>query len=130
MGVGDPNYKEQIFRKDFTQLVAKSIQRLVTMPVRLAYNSSGYDAGVTLARDPADGYYKKYDDGGASGVATAACILADDVTADESSGTRLAVGIVHGELYNDAITGMDANGRTDLGARTYTEADGTVIFSF
>lgn len=130
MGVGDIKYNAEIFRNDFTQLIAKSIQRLVTMPVRLAYDADGYDAGVTLARDPADGFYKKYDDGGASGVAAAVCILAEDVTAGESSGTRLAVGITHGELYNDKITGMDANGRTDLGARTYTEADGTVIFSF
>lgn len=130
MGAGDISFKSEIFRNDFTQLIAKSIQRLVTMPVRLAYNASGYVAGEALARDPADGFYKKYSDAGGSGVNTAVCILAETIDAGESSGTKLAVGITHGELYNDKITGMDANGRTDLGARTYTEADGTVIFSF
>jgi len=127
---GDVNFKPEIFRKDFPQLIAKSMSRLVTMPVRLGYNSAGYPQGQVLARDPADGLYKKYDDAGGSGVNTAVCVLADAVTDLESSGTKLAVGIVHGELYNAALTGMDANGKTDVGGRTYTEADGTVIFSF
>lgn len=127
---GDVNYKAEIFRKDFPQLIAKSMQRLVTLPVRLAYNSAGYSQGTVLARDAADGLYKKYDDGGGTGVNTAVCVLADEVSAVDSSGTKLAVAIVHGELYNDKLVGIDANGRTDMGARTYTEADGTVIFSF
>lgn len=129
----DAKVDNDIFRKDHPIILACLPHQASIKGVRLAYDASGYEAGRVLARDAGTGYYAKYDNGGASGVSTAACVLLHEVAAEEfpsATGTSLARGIFAGEVFKAKLVGNDTASDTDLRARTIDDATGTSILRF
>lgn len=125
----DAAVSTEIFRKDQPLILACNRHQALIRPVRLAYVSGGYPAGQVLARNTVTGFFEKYNDAGASGLNTAAAVLLD--ACEPASGdTELTTAIFKGHVYESKLTGLDANAKTDLGARSITDASGVAILSF
>jgi hypothetical protein len=128
-------FKSEIFRKDWPEsaLILRNRHLASIVPVKLNYDAAGYASGVALAKNTTGGWWTKYSDAGSSGINTATGILLNPVAVEDfkdSSDIIEAQMIVGGELDNALITGMDANGRTDLGAILISSATGKTIFKF
>lgn len=136
MGKLDLNFNGSIFRKDFPMVIATNRASAILLPVRVRYAAGGYVAGQVLAQNSVDDLFQKYDDGGASGIATAKCILFEslaegDFDAANATGSTTAVGIFGGcTVYKDKLVGYDANAGTDLGAKEITDSTGVTILKF
>lgn len=129
----DAKINNELFRKDHPMILATNRHLATILPVRLAYDAGGYKAGQVLGRVTASGNYADYNDAGSGGVETAAAILFEDVPVElfpSASGTALARGIFGGEVFESKLTGLDANGKVDLGARSIVDATGTTILKF
>jgi hypothetical protein len=126
----DFSTKTEIFRHNSPTLIARNRHLASLMGIRLAYDAAGYAMGVTLARNSTSGLYQKYDDNAASGLNTAVGILYCDVPADAASGTDVAQMLVKGEVYESKVTGLDANGKTDLKSRSIVDGFGNTILIF
>lgn len=131
----DAKFKGEIFRKDHTMIIAQNRHLASLLPVRLAYNASGYQAGRVLARNTVSGLYEEYASGGSSGLSTAACVLFEDHAAaemDATTGTVLARGIFHGDVFKDKLLGLDstAEGQLGYGAKTIVDATGINVLRF
>lgn len=129
MGLG-LKISNEIFRKDQPQIFARNRQLAKIMPVMLAFQSAGYKAGVVLARNSVSGLYDKYDDAAASGLGVAVGVLLHDVSDAPSGGVEAAQCCVGGELYESLLTGLDANGKTDLKSRSVIDARGDTVLMF
>lgn len=128
----DAKVKTQIFRKDFPIILACNRHLATLLPGRLVYEAAGYSAGQVVARRT-DGLYGKYNDAGSSGLDTARGILFEDVAAEEfvsPTGTAVARVIFGGQVFKAKLTGLDANGETDLKATTIIDASGVSILKF
>jgi len=127
----DFNTKQEIFRNNNKVLIARNRHLASLMGVRLAYDAAGYTMGVTLARNSTSGLYQKYNDAGASGINTAVGILYNDVpAASDGSSTDIGQMLVKGEVYESLVTGLDANGKTDLKSRSVIDGSGNTILIF
>lgn len=132
----NPGYKPEVFRNDSPIIIATNRSSAVLLPVRLRYSAQGYPAGQVLARNTTDGLYDKYSNAGASGTDAAIAILFDakdtaDFSTADASGSSLAVGIFGGcTVFYDKLTGIDANGVTDLGGKVITDATGVKTLKF
>lgn len=130
------SFNGSVFHKDFPMVIATNRASAILLPVRLRYDSAGYEAGVTLARNTTDGWFQKYDDGGSSGINTARCFLFEahptaDFDAATTAGSTMGVGIFGGcVLYYDKLTGLDAAGIVDLGAKQFIDATGVNLLRF
>lgn len=132
----DVKYNSEVFRKDHPMVIATNRQSAVLLPVRVKWKSDGYKAGTVLARNTTNGVYESYVDGTGSGVGTAACVLfqplaAEDFDAQSSAGSTTAVGVFGGcTVYVDALVGLDAAAKVDLGAREIVDATGVATLKF
>jgi hypothetical protein len=124
--------KTQVFRKDFTAILANNRHLVSMMPIRLAYNALGVAAGTVLARNNVSGYYQAYSDIAASGVDTAVGILFHNVAVEDfNSGTSTAAQMIAGgNVYQSKLIGLDAAGITDLGAKSKIDGMGNTILMF
>lgn len=133
MASNDAKTSQQIFRKDNPIILACNRHQAMLLPIRLAYNASGYKTGRVLARNSTSGFYQNYDDLAASGLNTAKAILFEDVPVEQfadSSDTQLARGIFGGKVFEDKLLGLDANGKVDLLSRSIVDATGAQILTF
>jgi hypothetical protein len=136
MGSIDAGFKPEVFRKDFPQIIATNRWTAKLLGVRLAYDSDGYIAGQVLARNNVSGLFQKYDDGGASGLDEAMCVLyeshpVNDFSPQEVGGTTVGVGIFGGcTLYEDKLIDLDEDAKTSLAGKTIIDASGVELFSF
>lgn len=129
----DPRFSGSIYRKNFPNIIASDRALAKIVAVRMAYSSTAYVAGQVIARVTATGFYSRYDDAVTGGYNTAVGVLLDevDLTAATGSGAggygtgsgRMIVG--GAQLYYDKLTGIDANGLTDLKARVVVDEFGT-----
>lgn len=129
----DAEFSNQIFRKDYPIILAQNRHLATFGPVRLAYDSGGYNAGQGLARNTVSGLYQKYVSGGASGLGVVAGFLFAPVDVTEfpsATGTAMERAIFGGELFNNLIIGDDGTFATQLSGRKYTDSSGTTIFKF
>lgn len=129
----DAKVNNEIFRKDTPIILATNRHLATLLPVRLAYDALGYKAGEVVARNTVTGMYQAYDDSASSGLNVAAGILFESVEADKfpsTTGSAVARSIFGGEVFKSKLTGLDANGETDLKARTITDASGVEILKF
>lgn len=129
----DAKFNSEILRVDRKVVLASNRQLASLLPARLAYNSSGYSAGQVLARNTTSGLHVKYVNGGASGTGTAVGILMDAVLVEDfaSTGdTQSAKMIGGGECLEANLVDLDSTAKSDLGGRSITLPDGTVIFKF
>lgn len=125
-----------VFQKSFPQVFATYRGDEVLNPIRLRYDEDGYLCGQVLAQNSVDQTYAKYDDGGASGLDTAVCVLLDDVAAADfesesatGSVTTRAV-FAKAQLYFDKLIGYDTAAGVDLKARTFSDGTGTNLLVF
>ena len=133
MSSTDLKFDGEIFRKDRPIILAARRDLASLKGVRLAYNAAGYPAGQVVARNNVTGYYEKYDNGAASGLDVAVGVLMigrEEEDFASTGDTTVAQMIVGGEVFKDKLTGLDANGETDLGARTIVDGDGTNILKY
>jgi hypothetical protein len=136
MASTDVNFNGSVFRFDQPLVIAMNRQSAYLLGIRLRYQADGYAAGTVLARNTTDGLYQAYDDGGSSGINTAACVLFDKKAAEDfdgtaSTSTTTAVGIFGGcAVYKDRLTGYDANALTDLKGRVIKGATGDDLVLF
>lgn len=125
----DSKVDNQIFRKDYPQVIAKNRHLASLAGVRLKGTGSDYVAGTVLAKNSVDGYFYAYNNSGSSGLDTAVCVLMESI-ADTGETTLLGRGLFSGELFKDNLTGLDSPAITDLGARSYQASDGVNILKF
>lgn len=136
MGAIGANFNGNIFSKNNPMIIATNRQSAILNPVRLRYHASGYAAGTVLARNTTDGLFEKYDDGASSGLNTASCVLFEehptgDFDGTGATGSCMAVGIFGGcTLYENKLIGLDANAKTDLGAKSIIDATGVTTLKF
>lgn len=136
MGNLDAKFNAEIFRKDHLMILATQRHLATMLPIRVQYSAAKIKAGTVMARQTSgslSGTHTAYDDNAASGINTAACVLFQEINPEDfkdSSDTVLAQGIFGGQVYESMLTGLDANGKTDLGARSLVGASGTSILSF
>lgn len=136
MGRIGADFNGSIFAKDFPIIIATNRASAILNPVRLRYNADGYAAGTVLARNTTDGLFQAYDDGASSGLNTASCVLfephgAEDFDSTASTGSCMAVGIFGGcTLFEAKLVGLDANAKTDLGAKSIIDATGVTTLKF
>jgi len=126
----DAEINNQIFRKDYPQIIAKNRHLASLAGVRLLAVGNDYIAGQVLAKNTVSGYFQAYQNGGASGLGTAACVLMESIADLGLSTTLVGRGIFSGELFQGNLIGLDANAITNLGARSYTASDGVQILKF
>lgn len=121
----------EVFRKDHRMVLAMNRHQAAIVPVRMAYDASGYKAGTVLARNSVSTYYVAYDDSEAvSGGDTAVGILFNDVLDMTASQTDIGHMIVKGEVFEASLIGLDANAKTDLKSRSVIDGSGTTILIF
>ena len=130
MGNLDATFNSEVFRKNHALILASNRGQASIKPVRLAYQADGYVAGQVLARNSVSGYYAAYASGGSSGLDTAVGILFDSVDEAASSGTSVGQMIVRGEVFEDNLTDLDADAKTDLGSRSIISGTGNTILLF
>lgn len=134
MSATDPRFKSEVFRKDHPIIIAQNRQLASIVPVRLAYNASGYKAGRVLGRNSTSLMFQNYDDAASSGLNTAVGVLFEDVDVTEfdggSTGSCTARMVVGGELFKDKLLGLDAAAETDLKARTIIDATAVSVLKF
>lgn len=132
----DMKFDSEIFRKDHPMILASNRHHATIFPIRVKYSASDIVAGTVMAYQTsgaASGQYTAYDDSGASGLNSAACVLFKTVATEsfaDASDSQMGLGIFKGELFQAKLTGLDANGITDLKARSVTGADGAVVLIF
>lgn len=129
----DAAFNPSVFRKDMPMILATNRHLATLLPVRLAYDSGGYEAGRLLALNSVSGLFQKYANGGASGTGTAVGFLFAPISVDDfpsATGTAVERMVVGGELYNSKLVGVDGTATTQLGARVITDSSGTAIFKF
>lgn len=134
MATNDAVFDGEVFRKDHPMVIAQNRHLATIQAVRLAYNASGYVAGRVLGRNSVSGQYANYDNGGASGLDTAVCVLFESIDVSEidggSTGSVIARAIFGGELYEDKLLGLDSAAKTDLGSRSIIDATGVTVLKF
>lgn len=129
----DPRFNGQIFRKSHPMIIAQNRRLASLLPVRLAYNASGYSAGQVLGQNSVSNNYENYNNAGASGLDTAQCVLFEDVDVSEfaaASGTVFGRGIYGGEVFYDKLIGLDAPAIVDLKARVINDSTGIKVLKF
>lgn len=139
MGSIDPRFSGNIFHKNYPQIIASDRALAKIIGARMAYQSDSLAAGTVVARVTATGYYVPYDDAVTGGPNVAVGVLLDDVNFDSAAtgsgpsgaGTQIARVCVGGAtLYYDKLTGIDANGLTDIHGRVVVDAAGTNLLEF
>ena len=88
----------------------------VTLPVTIVTGEGELAKGTVLGKVTATGKYKAYDNTANDGSETAKLILADAV--DATSADVLASAYRSGCFDPDALTGLDANAKTDFDGTT------------
>jgi hypothetical protein len=69
-------------------------------------------AGQVLGKITASGLYGKYDNAAVDGRTTAVCIARNSINLKDGNASIAAV--FEGAVYEARLTGLDANGKTDL----------------
>lgn len=132
-GLLDATFSGDIFHVNHPMILAQNRHLATLVPVRLAYDASGYEAGRVVARNSTSGEYAKYDNGASSGLDTAVGILFEEAPAayfDSTTGSVIARMIAGGEVFESKLVGLDANAKTDLGSRSIVDATGTTVLKF
>jgi len=129
--MSQPELRDALFiasdsRENFKNVIAKRSDLVQFDGGRLApslYGTTQY-AGLVLGKassGPDSGYYKAYNDTNTDGSQTAVAVLAETQTVDASGNGSEIVLIREGILFEDLLIGLDANGKTDLGAHSFVE---------
>lgn len=131
----DAEVNNEIFRKDFSAIIALRRDLASIQPARLKFDSTGYLAGQCLARVTSTGQFGKWS--AVSGLATdSPCVLFENVPSQDMgvsgttalSGGALARVIVGGYVYKNKL--LDYTGPTQLSGKEFTGADGVAVVSF
>lgn len=132
------DFQSEVTRYDEPNVIAMDRQKALKLGIRLTYDSGGYKAGTVLARNTVTGLYAKYSDAASSGLNDAVAVLERGVAATEFANTTthsvansvLTYGIFGGVVFYDKLTGIDANGVTDLRGKVMIGADGVNLLRF
>lgn len=126
----DAQINQEIFRKDWPNVIAMRRELASIQPARLALVSGGYLGGQVLARNDSTGLWEKFS--AASGTYDAKGILFEDVSEEElgATGGGLARVITSGFVYTDKLVDYDSEARTDLLAKDIVDATGISVTKF
>lgn len=135
-GYSDSVFIKEDSRSNFKDVVAKRPDLLKRDGGRIKYAGAGlvveYKAGLALgyATSGADsGKYKPYNDSNTDGSQTCVGFL-EQTTQVDDAGNGSEIVIMRGGLLLEAmLIGLDANGKADLGAKSFVE-HGVNILSF
>jgi hypothetical protein len=127
----DAEVNNEIFRKDWSAIIAYRRDLASIEPARLAYDAAGYLAGQCLARVTSTGVFGKWS--AVSGLSTdTPCVLMENVpVSDENSaltGGSLARAIFTGFVYKAKL--LDYTGASQLGGKEMTDATGITVVKF
>jgi len=125
-----PRFDTEVFRNDRRIIIAANRHLASIMPVVLEYDANGYKAGQVIARNTTSGLWTKYVAAGSSGTDTAVGILFNDRLDMPASGVADGQLIIKGEVFEDKCLDLDADAKTDLGARSVVSATGDTILVF
>lgn len=128
----DAEVNNQIFRKDWPQILALQPHLATLLPVRLGYNANGYGAGQVLASNGASPpVFNTYSS--VSGSNTASCILMDAIDSTEftsPTGTSMGRGIFGGFVYQQNLIDYNSTVLSNLGGKLITDASNIPILKF
>lgn len=129
----DAEVNNQIFRKDFSAIIAKRRDLASIGPVRLYDDSNDYLAGEVLARITSTGVFKRWS--AASGASyDSVCVLFENVLAYEFDATvtggALARAIMGGYVYKDKLVDYDSGAKSAMAAVEQTDASGVTVVKF
>lgn len=129
----DAEFSNQIFRTDWSAIIAVRRDLAQISPVRLKYDADGYLAGQVLARKTSDGLFYKFSAVSGSSY-DSACVLLDNVIAaneDQTSmtGAALARAAMAGYVYKDRLYDYVA-GTAPAGSREITDATAITVVKF
>lgn len=127
----DANVNNEIFRKDWTSVIAKRRDLASILGARLKLDTNGYNAGQVVARRVSTGLFEKWSAVSGASYDTVS-VLFEDVTADDQSATGgdLARVVVGGYVFKDKLVNYDSTAKTQMGAIEQTGADGVTIVKF
>lgn len=129
----DAEVNNQIFRTDWSAIIALRRDLAQISPVRLKYDANGYPAGQVLARRTSTGVFEKWSSVSGASYDTPCILFQNIIAADEDStltGGALARGIMAGFVYKNALTEYDAGAKTALVAKEQTDATGITVVKF
>jgi hypothetical protein len=134
----DASFTAEVTRRDDPNIIALDRQKALFLGVRLAYDASGYAAGVVLGKNTTSGLWMKYSDAGSSGENTAVAVLEKpvaaasfvDTTPQSSANSVVVPAIFGGTVFYSKLTGIDANGITDLRGRRISDVTGADLLVF
>lgn len=129
----DAEVNNQIFRKDFSAIIALRRDLAQISPVRLKYSASDYLAGQMLVRKSSDGLFYRFS--AASGTAyDTPCVLFEDVLAAnqdtaQTTGASLARAIMAGYVYKTKLIDYVASAVSGV-FREQTDATNVTVVKF
>ncbi len=131
----DAEVNNQIFRKDWSAIIAYRRDLATIEPVRLTYDSSGYLAGQVLARVTSTGVFGKFSSV-SGGSYDSVCVLFENVTSSDEgtpgstapTGGALARAIFAGYVYKDKL--VDYVNAAQLGGKEMTDATQITVVKF
>lgn len=118
------SYNADLDRQDHPQILAGPLSQCRFESIILVAGTN-HPAGTVLGKVTASGKYDAYDDGNADGTEVAVGILVDNE--DATLADRPARIALKGDFYEDLVIGLDANGKTDLGSKTFVNAQSETI---
>lgn len=135
-GYSDSVFIKEDSRSNFKDVVAKRPDLLKKDGGRIKFAGAGlvveYKAGLVLgyATSGADsGKYKPYNDANTDGSQVAVGLLESTTQVDDAgNGSEIAI-MRGGIFFEDMLIGLDANGKADLGAKSFVE-HGVNLISF
>lgn len=129
----DAEVNNQIFRKDFSAIIAKRRDLASIAPVRLFGDGNDYLAGQIIARLTSTGQFKRWS-AVSGGSYDTPCVLFENVLAYEFDSTvtggALARAIVGGYVYQAKLIDYNSQALTALAGVNQTDASGIVVTKF
>jgi len=124
----DASYKDNIFRKDHYMIFAANRHLASIKPIK-TQSTDELKPGQVMARNTSSGYFEKFS-AVSGGSYDSACVIIDELSSSEATGTSVLRGVFGGELVKSALSDYDSNANTALGAKEITSGTGTEIVKF
>lgn len=130
----DAEINNQIFRKDFTAIIALRRDLAQLSPVRLVGDGNDYLAGQCLVRVTSTGEFKRFS-AASGGAYDSPCVLFENVLAYEFDATvtggSLARAIMStAGVYKNKLVDYNATFKTAIVGKEITDASGVTVVKF
>lgn len=124
----DAEFKTEIFRKDWPNVIAMRRQDAALQGARLKLEAGGYAAGQVVARNTSTKLFEKFSAVSGGSYDTVSVLFEDIAPFDQpTTGGALARIVTSGFVYKDVLLDYDASA---LSAREITDSSGVTVVKF